>query len=156
MIRCDATHCTLDSTSLTFDLLGESVSDITFDSSLTTFDSSAMTFDAATGGGVPQPAPAPAKAPAKRSRRYRVIEDPDKIQEEIRVEEKKVEREKKRLVILTKRAAAPNVEGALYQQIQHKVEKLEAKIDERMERLALLIASLDMDDEDDEEMFLLS
>lgn len=107
--------------------------------------------------GVTPPAPAPVQPVRGRSgRRYRLIEDPDKIQEEIRVEEKKVEREKKRLVILTKRAAAPNVEGALYQQIQHKVEKLEAKIDDRMERLALLIASLDMDDEDDEEMFLLS
>lgn len=102
------------------------------------------------------PAPAPTVVPsgARSGRRYRIIEDPDKLLEEVRVEEKKVEKNKKRLVILERRASAPNVEGALYQQIQAKVEKLEAKIDDRLERIAFLMA-LDFDDEDDEEVMFL-
>lgn len=109
------------------------------------------------GGPPPEPEPEVVVAPRRAvgGRRYRIIEDPDRIQEEILVEEKKVEREKKRLVILERRAAAPNVEGALYQQIQSKVEKLEAKIDDRLERIAFLVAALDMDDEDDEEVMFL-
>lgn len=97
---------------------------------------------------------APQRARGVSGRRYRVIEDPDKILDEIRAEEKKVEKAKKRLVILTKRAAAPSVEGILYQQIQYKVEKLEAKIDGRMARIAFLVASIDL--EDDEDLLLLS
>jgi hypothetical protein len=92
---------------------------------------------------------------ARRGRRYRIIEDPDKIVDEVRVEEKKVEKDKKRLVILIRRSEAPNVHGVLYQQIQSKVEKLEAKIDDRLERIAFLVASLDLDDEDDEEVMFL-
>lgn len=159
MIRCDATHCSFDSSLLTFDILGGSaMADLCkFDSTLTTFDSSARTFDATTCEGVgPDPVPVVEAPQRVRSRRrYRIIEDPDKILEEVRREEKKVEKDRKQLVIVTRRAYAPNVEGALYQQLQAQVEKLEAKIDDRMERLAFLIAALDMDDEDDEEVMFL-
>ena len=107
-------------------------------------------------GGEPEPEPQPAAArPRVGGRRYRIIEDPDRILEEIRVQEKKVEKDKKRLVIITRRAAAPDVQGALYQELQAKAEKLEAKIDDRMERIAMLIASLDMEDDDEEELWLL-
>jgi hypothetical protein len=96
----------------------------------------------------------------RSGRRYRIIEDPDLIQEEIRVEEKKVEVEKKKLRVLIKRSESPNVEGVLYQQIQEKIEKLEAKIDDRLEKIAGLMLAiqvgLDEQDDDEEEVLLMS
>jgi hypothetical protein len=100
------------------------------------------------------------RAASSPRRRYRIIEDPDLIQEEIKVEEKKVEVEKRKLRVLIKRVESPNVEGVLYQQIQEKIEKLEAKIDDRLEKIAGLMLSiqvaLDEQDDDEEEIFLLS
>jgi hypothetical protein len=100
------------------------------------------------------------RAKSSPRRRYRIIEDPDLIQEEIKVEEKKVEVEKKKLRVLIKRSESPNVEGVLYQQIQEKIEKLEAKIDDRLEKIAGLMlsiqVSLDEQDDEEEEIFLLS
>jgi hypothetical protein len=92
-------------------------------------------------------------------RRYRIFEDPDRLEEQLRVEEKKVEKEKKKLKILINRVESPNVEGVLYQQIQAKVEKLEAKIDDRMEKIVglLLAIQVGIDEQDDEEeVFLMS
>jgi hypothetical protein len=130
----------------------------TFDSSLTTFDSTTRTFDQTTCQAAQQPATT--TTTARGGRRYRIIEDPDLIQEEIKVEEKKVEVEKRKLRVLIKRSESPNVEGVLYQQIQEKIEKLEAKIDDRLEKIAGLMLSiqvaLDEQDDDEEEIFLLS
>jgi hypothetical protein len=107
-----------------------------------------------------QPAPAVESRGRSGRRRYRIIEDPDRLEEELRVEEKKVEKEKKKLKILIKRVESPNVEGVLYQQIQAKVEKLEAKIDDRMERISGLMLAiqvgLDEQDDDEEEVLLMS
>jgi hypothetical protein len=93
-------------------------------------------------------------------RRYRIIADPDILEEQLAVEEKKVEKDKKKLKILIKRVDSPNVEGILYQQIQEKVEKLEAKIDDRMEKIAQLMLAiqvgLDEQDDDEEEVLLMS
>jgi hypothetical protein len=121
---------------------------------------------AAWGEGEEPPAPAPVATTTqqavsgRRHRRYRIIEDPDLIQEEIKVEEKKVEVEKKKLRVLIKRSESPNVEGVLYQQIQEKIEKLEAKIDDRLEKIAGLMLSiqvaLDEQDDDEEEVLLMS
>jgi hypothetical protein len=97
---------------------------------------------------------------SRSRRRYRIIEDPDRLEEELRVEEKKVEKEKKKLKILIKRVESTNVEGVLYQQIQAKVEKLEAKIDDRMERISGLMLAIqvgmDEQDDDEEELLLMS
>jgi hypothetical protein len=119
--------------------------------------------EASWGEGGEEPAPAPVVTPQRAvsgRRRYRIIEDPDRLEEQLRVEEKKVEKEKKKLKILIKRVESPNVEGVLYQQIQAKVEKLEAKIDERMEKIVgLLLAiqvGLDEQDDDEEEVLLMS
>jgi hypothetical protein len=99
-------------------------------------------------------------ASSPRRRRYTIIEDPDRLQEELRVEEKKVEVEKKKLRVLIKRVESPNVEGVLYQQIQEKIEKLEAKIDDRLEKIAGLMLAiqvgLDEQDDDEEEVLLMS
>jgi hypothetical protein len=115
------------------------------------------------GDGEEPPAPAvvtPERAVSgRRHRRYRIIEDHDLLQEELRVEEKKVEVEKKKLRVLVKRSESPNVEGVLYQQIQAKVEKLEAKIDDRMEKIAGLMLAIQVgldEEDDDEEVLLLS
>jgi hypothetical protein len=100
------------------------------------------------------------RAKSSPRRRYRIIEDPDLLQEELRVEEKKVEVEKKKLRVLIKKSDSPNVEGVLYQQIQEKIEKLEAKIDDRLEKIAGLMlsiqVSLDEQDDDEEEVLLMS
>jgi hypothetical protein len=112
-----------------------------------------------------EPAPSPVvttqrAVSGRRHRRYRIIEDPDLLQEELKVEEKKVEVEKKKLRVLIKRSDSPNVEGVLYQQIQEKIEKLEAKIDDRLEKIAgLMLAiqvALDEQDDDEEEVLLMS
>jgi hypothetical protein len=112
------------------------------------------------GEETPAPAPAPAERAVSGRRRYRIIEDPERLQEELRVEEKKVEVAKKKLRILIKRVESPNVEGVLYQQIQAKVEKLEAKIDDRMERISGLMLAIqvgmDEQDDDEEELLLMS
>jgi hypothetical protein len=101
-----------------------------------------------------------AVARGRSGRRYRIIEDPDLLQEELRVEEKKVEVQKKKLRILIKRVESPNVEGVLYQQIQEKIERLEAKIDDRLEKIAGLMLAiqvgLDEQDDDEEEVLLMS
>jgi hypothetical protein len=101
-----------------------------------------------------------AESRGRSGRRYRIIEDPDKLEEELRVEEKKVEVEKKKLRVLIKRSESPNVEGVLYQQIQEKIEKLEAKVDDRLEKIAgLMLAiqvALDEQDDDEEEVLLMS
>jgi hypothetical protein len=111
----------------------------------------------AEGGDVAAPA---APQGGRRGRRYRIIEDPDLLCEELVVEEKKVEVEKKKLRVLIKRSESPNVEGVLYQQIQEKIEKLEAKIDDRLEKIAgLMLAiqvALDEQDDDEEEVLLMS
>jgi hypothetical protein len=119
----------------------------------------------ASWGDGEEPAPAPAVTPqsavsGRRHRRYRIIEDPDKLEELVCVEEKKVEVEKRKLRVLIKRSESPNVEGVLYQQIQEKIEKLEAKIDDRLEKIAgLMLAiqvALDEQDDDEEEVLLMS
>jgi hypothetical protein len=113
-----------------------------------------------TGSDVVAAPAAESSGRGRSGRRYRIIEDPDRIEEEIRVEEKKVEVEKKKLRVLIKRSESPNVEGVLYQQIQEKIEKLEAKIDDRLERIAGLMLAiqvgLDEEDDEEEEIFLLS
>jgi hypothetical protein len=113
-----------------------------------------------TSSAIPEVAAVVEGAKSSPRRRYRIIEDPDLIQEEIRVEEKKVEVEKKKLRVLIKRSESPNVEGVLYQEIQEKIEKLEAKIDDRLEKIAGLMLSiqvaLDEQDDEEEEIFLLS
>jgi hypothetical protein len=112
----------------------------------------------------PEPEPQPEVVVERRhvgGRRYRVIEDPDKLCEELKREEKLVEKEKKTLKILVKRR--PSLEGALYQQLEVRIEKLEAKIDDRLEKIALLAASiqcgldkLDEEYDDDEDILNLS
>ena len=92
-------------------------------------------------------------------RRYRIIGDPYRLCEELRVEEKKLEKDKKKLVILIKRLEAPNVQGVLYQQIEAKVAKQEEKIDNRLQvisQLAALIQQAFENDEDDAMVALLS
>jgi hypothetical protein len=113
-----------------------------------------------TSSAIPEVAEVVERAKSSPRKRYRIIEDPDLLQEELRVEEKKVEVEKKKLRILIKRVESPNVEGVLYQQIQEKIEKLEAKIDDRLEKIAGLMLAiqvgLDEQDDEEEEIFLLS
>jgi hypothetical protein len=113
-----------------------------------------------TSSALPEVSEVVERAKAAPRKRYRIIEDPDLLQEELRVEEKKVEVAKKKLRILIKRSESPNVEGVLYQQIQEKIEKLEAKIDDRLEKIAGLMLAiqvgLDEQDDDEEEMLLLS
>jgi hypothetical protein len=64
------------------------------------------------------------------------------------------------LRVLIKRSESPNVEGVLYQQIQEKIDKLESKIDDRLEKIAGLMLSiqvaLDEQDDDEEEVLLMS
>jgi hypothetical protein len=113
-----------------------------------------------TSSAIPEVAEVVERAKSSPRKRYRIIEDPDLLQEEIRVEEKKVEVEKKKLRVLIKRVESPNVEGVLYQQIQEKIEKLEAKIDDRLEKITGLMLAiqvgLDEQDDEEEEIFLLS
>lgn len=129
----------------------------TFDSTLTTFDSTQRTFDATTCQDVVEE-PVPVRQGGKRTfKRYRLIEDPDRLLEELKVEEKKVEQEKKKLTLLVKRLVAPNVEGALYQHLEYKVQKVEQKIDDRLSKIAELQALIQqrLDEEEDEELLLL-
>jgi hypothetical protein len=117
-------------------------------------------------GGEPEPEPEPEpevvvdRRPV-RGRRYEIIEDPDKLCEELKREEKLVEKEKKTLKILVKRR--PSLEGRLYQQLEARIEKLEAKIDDRLERMAVIAAAiqcgldkLDEEYDDDEDILNLS
>lgn len=97
---------------------------------------------------------------AKRGRRYRIIEDPDLICEEIQREEVKVEQEKKKLRILVKQSKRK--EGPIYGLVIHqeKIQKLEAKIDNRLQRIEALNAMIQVklaeQQEDDEEVLLMS
>lgn len=93
---------------------------------------------------------------ARSGRRYRVIEDV--LERQLNKEEKTLTKQRKQLVILQKKAA-PTVDGALYQQTQERIEKLEAKIDDRMERIAELMLRIQEgfdEEEDDEEVLLMS
>lgn len=117
-------------------------------------------------GGEPEPEPEPepevvAEPRGRSGRRYRLVEDPDKLCDELKREEKLVEKEKKTLKILVKRR--PSLEGRLYQQLELRIEKLEAKIDDRLERMAVIAAAiqcgldkLDEEYDDDEDILNLS
>jgi hypothetical protein len=110
-----------------------------------------------TGIAGPDPEPEPEVVATRRAvggRRYRIVEDPDKLLETLHREEKKVEKEKKRLLVLVKRAAQPSVEGVLYQQLQEKIQVLEAKVDDRLTKIAEIMSAVQdaLDEEDDEEM----
>jgi uncharacterized protein YeeX (DUF496 family) len=114
-----------------------------------------------TGIAGPDPEPEPEVVATRRAvggRKYRVVEDPDKLLADLHREEKKVEKEKKRLLVLVKRASQPSVEGVLYQQIQEKIQVLEAKVDDRLMKIAEIMSAVQtaLDDEDDEEEMLFS
>ena len=93
----------------------------------------------------------------RSGRRYRIIEDPDVIEKLLKKEEKTLTKQRRQLVILQKKADSSAVEGALYKQAQERIEKLEAKIDDRLLRIAELMAAIQegFDDEEDEEEVLL-
>lgn len=110
-------------------------------------------------GGVAETPPVVVTETRGRSgRRYRVIEDPDLLCAELEKEEKVVAKQKKQLTILVSKS--PKLEGALYRQVEEKIHVLEAKIDDRMQRIAELMfaiqVALDEQDDDEEEVLLMS
>jgi hypothetical protein len=89
----------------------------------------------------------------RKHRRFIEIKD-EEILEEIEEEEKKVRKEKKKLKILLKQVE--DVPKGLLYQAEARIEKLEQKIDTRLARIAELVASMNIEDDDDEEALLLS
>jgi septal ring factor EnvC (AmiA/AmiB activator) len=95
---------------------------------------------------------------AHSGRRYRLVEDPDKIEEELKEVRAEVKKDKKKLKILVKKLERDPV--GLYA-ISAQVQVVEARIDERMAKIALLAelltAALEKEiEDDDEEVLLLS
>jgi predicted nucleic acid-binding Zn-ribbon protein len=95
---------------------------------------------------------------AHSGRRYRIIEDPDKLEEELKQERAEVKKDKKKLKILVRKLERDPI--GLYA-LSTQVQAVETRIDERLEKIAqlaaMLTASLEAEiAEDDEEVLLLS
>lgn len=117
------------------------------------------------------PEPEPVRRAGVRRRRYvdlkdRLVEvdsyeEAEKLLEALKMEEKAAQQDRKELKVLVKRVERtdPIVKGSLYEKLEARVERVESRLDNRLARiqeLTQLIAIGLMNDEDDEEMLLLS
>ena len=97
---------------------------------------------------------------AHSGRRYRVIEDPDKLEEELKQEQVEVKKDKKKLKILVRKLENDPPVG-LYATISAQVQAVENRIDDRLAKIAELHELITMNleqsiEDDDEEVLLLS
>ena len=115
-------------------------------------------FGGASRGDAPPPVVVE-ESRGRSGRRYRIIEDPDRIEEELKQEQVAVKKDKKQLKILVKKLDADPPVG-IYNQLIEKVAVVENRIDERLQRIealhAMIAQAFEEQNEDDEEVLLLS
>lgn len=90
-------------------------------------------------------------------KKYRLIGDLDRLYGEIKEEEVKVEKQRKKLKILIKRQVSK--EG-IYKDLEPQIQAVEKVVDDRLAKIAMLFSLIqsgfDAIAEDDEEVLLLS
>lgn len=116
--------------------------------------------EGASSGDAPPPVAVAETTRAHSGRRYRLVDDPDRLEEEIRQERVEVKKDKKKLKILVRKLENDPPVG-IYTTLANQVQVVEARIDDRLEKIAQLAAMLteSLDKEiadDDEEVLLLS
>lgn len=114
-------------------------------------------------GGEPEPEPPPpvvVQRGVSGRRRYRVIEDPERLCEELKSEELAVEKAKKKLKILVQKRDEAFLAGSLYKPLDTQIAKVERQLDKRLKRVEELVMliqiGMDAISDDDEEVLLLS